>query len=174
MKNQINIRFTLSQNTNVTFNADGIAQAENCAYKHTIALQITNNQMSFGQLGGFLANRFFRFVLKAKSTGYGLNLRLPFDFSIEADGIEIADTMKLSEECRHQIRVGTTERGQKRFARLMALSLHSALESYANTFAWGDLLDDSTCHEFSNLWAEVRGLLDAPLTEVVGCVSEEA
>jgi hypothetical protein len=154
--------FTLSQGT----------------YVHTISVNVNANaDHSVGQLVGMLAHRFYTAIgtMRMMGNGSGINLRNPFDIAIESEGITLLNTLTLDESIKARITCGLTARGQKRFAKLLALSLWANGTENGEGYAEitdsvvHDLLDEQNCVELEHIALQVRALLDMPYTDVVEC-----
>lgn len=154
--------FTLSQGT----------------YVHTISVNVNANaDHSVGQLVGMLAHRFYTAIgtMRMMGNGSGINLRNPFDIAIESEGITLLNTLTLDESIKARITCGLTARGQKRFAKLLALSLWANGTENGEGYAEitdsvvHDLLDEDNCVELEHIAMQVRALLDMPYTDVVEC-----
>ncbi|NBX22422.1 MAG: hypothetical protein EBR58_14085 [Betaproteobacteria bacterium] len=154
--------FTLSQGT----------------YVHTISVNVNANaDHSVGQLVGMLAHRFYTAIgtMRMMGNGSGINLRNPFDIAIESEGITLLNTLTLDESIKARITCGLTARGQKRFAKLLALSLWANGTENGEGYAEitdsvvHDLLDEQNCVELEHIAMQVRALLDMPYTDVVEC-----
>ena len=147
-------------------------------YVHTISVNVNANaDHSVGQLVGLLAHRFYTAIgtMRMMGNGSGINLRNPFDITIESEGITLLNTLTLDESIKARITCGLTKRGQKRFANLLALSLWANGTENGEGYAQitdsvvHDLLDEQNCVELEHIALQVRALLDLPYTDVVEC-----
>jgi len=147
-------------------------------YVHSISVNVNANaDHSVGQLVGLLAHRFYTAIgtMRMMGNGSGINLRNPFDITIESEGITLLNTLTLDESIKARITCGLTKRGQKRFANLLALSLWANGTENGEGYAQitdsvvHDLLDEQNCVELEHIALQVRTLLDLPYTDVVEC-----
>jgi hypothetical protein len=133
-------------------------------YRHAITLNDNFEGKTFGMVVGALAHRFYRTITMTKmnGNGKGLSLRTPFEFQLLADDVLLVDSVKMSEDLKCRITIGTTKKGQMRFARLLATTLHNELVGTFTQDAYRDALDEENTFTTEQLMASVRALLDQP------------
>ena len=133
-------------------------------YRHAITLDDNFEGKTFGMVVAALAHRFYRTITMTKmnGNGKGLSLRTPFEFQLLANDVLLVDSVKMSEDLRCRITIGTTKKGQMRFARLLSTALHNALVGDFSQDAYRDAMDEANSFTAEQLMASVRALLDQP------------
>ena len=133
-------------------------------YRHAITLDDNFEGKTFGMVVGALAHRFYRTITMTKmnGNGKGLSLRTPFEFQLLADNVVLVDSVKMAEDLKCRITIGTTKKGQMRFARLLATTLHNELVGDFSQDVYRDVMDEQNSFTTEQLMASVRALLDQP------------
>lgn len=133
-------------------------------YRHAITLNDNFEGKTFGMVVGALAHRFYRMITmtKVNGNGKGLSLRTPFEFQFIANDVTLVDSVNMSEDLKCRITIGTTKKGQMRFARLLATALHNELNGGFSEDVYRDALDEENTYTTEQLMASVRALLDQP------------
>lgn len=134
-------------------------------YSHSVTLNDSFDGKKLGQIVGALAHRYYQQIIATKMNngGKGLNLRTPFDIQFLIDGETLVDSVTFDEDIKARIIMGTTKKGQMRFARLLAVSLYHGMKGeFLDSKPMMDLLDEENTFDVECLMADVRTLLDMP------------